>query len=583
MSDYSPYADWASHHNQWVATLKELQRCPARFSFTEKLAAPEEENIYASGDSHLFITRRQEYHDEATWYSKTYEQLWAVYTSGLDEYLAIGEKFLRHLTDPGMTLMQKHDLMVEAQGDHFLMHNAAVRWLEEHPASDLGKCQDYEEVLKVLWLDTLRDGHREWRGRKPTKRQQRLLTYLLGRDDQDVIPAWNDPRLPQIREASHVTLGKVILTTHSPIGRWMHPCYWGLFLVSPLHDGDRGFYIPDADDPDHKWVTHLANDFRLESRYFRHHPNEFQVYEIAPRPYGNPAYATSGIYLNRSQAHGRDDFLTLVPEPGGTPAVTLVFCTKGVGSDPDLIGSETARNLDFVKRFKNRFAAPTTQYPFAYPLNTDRDVGNAGSWRNIGFCTTYAGDEISIVDFTNFGTMYDRATVHPRTRDCNGFVQPVALVEINSLPRTQARMPDIQAGINSELIGYPVQVVTVSPIETCLRLSKEGKPQDYILGNLALEVDEWERCYSSVPLPSSLIKALADDVGRARRRHPQSRRSNRLGEPWLSGTGSGRTSRPASAPYDARRQNDLSGLRQLAGLPRLRLGYGQLYRLVLRA
>jgi hypothetical protein len=73
-------------------------------------------------------------------------------------------------------------------------------------------------------------------------------------------------------------------------------------------------------------------------------------------------------------------------------------------------------------------------------------------------------------------------------------------------------MRELLPGVDGKLIGYPVQVVTVSPIETSLRISKEGNQQDYILGDLGLEVAEWERCYADVTLPPSVALAIDRDL-----------------------------------------------------------------------
>ncbi|MFC0040498.1 hypothetical protein [Actinomadura rayongensis] len=509
MGEYDRYARWADDNKAWIDAYENLRRSPNGFSFVRKLAKPELEDRYAVGDSYLFRTRRAEAAADAAQYDAEYEPRWEDYEAGMGAYLAVGKEFLDQATDPGRDLGAKHELLARDRDAAFLMHNAAVLWLERNEGAPRGTAQDYEEVLKALWLDKLRTYHPEWEAGAPTARQAALRRHLLGRDDQDVIPVWDDARLPGVRAASHVTLGKVLLRGDPPLpaGHLAHPSSWGLFLVSPLNDADRGFYAPDAEDA--AWVRRLSAR-GVPDTVFRHDPARFQVYEIVPRPYGDPSVATPGVYLNRSQAHGRDDFLTFLPAGGGP----LVFCTKGVGSDPALIGSPTARDYEFVKSYATAFKDPRTiAYPFAYTTLASQEGARAGSWRNIGFCAAYNGDEIAIVDHLNFQAMHQAAAHNPLTQNHHGFVQAIACVEINALPRTRVRLPaTLLDDIEADVIGYPVQLVTASPVETCLRLSREGNAQDYVLGDPLLEADEWQRCFTSVPVPAAVAKAIDDDL-----------------------------------------------------------------------
>lgn len=509
MGEYDRYARWADDNKTWVDAYENLRRSPNGFSFVRKLGRPELEDRYAVGESYLFRTRRAEAAADAVQYDKEYEPRWEQYWAGIEAYIAVGREFLDQATDPGKNLAAKHELLARDRDAAFLMHNAAVLWLEANESVRRGAAQDYEEVLKVLWLDTLRACHPEWAAGAPTARQAALRRYLLGRDDQDAIPVWDDAGLPGVRAASHVTLGKVLLRGDPPLpdGHLAHPSSWGLFLVSPLNDADRGFYAPDAEDA--AWVGRLSAG-RVPDTVFRHDPARFQVYEIVPRPYGDRAVATPGVYLNRSQAHGRDDFLTFLPAGGGP----LVFCTKGVGSDPALIGSPTARDYEFVKSYAAAFKNPrATAYPFAYTTLGSQEGKRAGSWRNIGFCAAYNGDEIAIVDHLNFQAMHRAASRNPLTQNHHGFVQAIACVEINALERTRARLPEtLLDDIKADVIGYPVQLVTASPVETCLRLSRENNAQDYVLHHPLLEADEWQRCFTSVPVPTVVTRAIDDDL-----------------------------------------------------------------------
>ena len=61
-------------------------------------------------------------------------------------------------------------------------------------------------------------------------------------------------------------------------------------------------------------------------------------------------------------------------------------------------------------------------------------------------------------------------------------------------------------------IGYPVQVATLSPVETSLRLHKRGDGQDYDYGHLPLELLEWERCYAGVEGLPMLEEAIKNDI-----------------------------------------------------------------------
>ncbi|WP_132630263.1 hypothetical protein [Nonomuraea mesophila] len=510
------YLGWAEDHREWVDTLTTLQKQPEGFSFTVANPRPGLSYTYDK-DTYLHRTRKAELAAAQKHYDNTYKALRDKYEAGLADYLAIGEEFLKDVTDPVKPAKYKRALMIDAQRHGHLMHNAAVLWLEAHPTAKLDGYQDYEELLKTLWVGDLREAHPEWIAGKPTKRQQQLLLYCLGRDDLGTVPLWNDPPLADVRKKSHVTLGKVILSAGAPTlpVQRLHPSYWGLFLVSPLHGKDRGFYEPEPGDVDDRWIQRLSKDLRMESRRFRHEDSKFQVYEVVPRPVEDPTFCSTGVYLHRSNAHGRDDFLTVVPDKAVEGQTPLVFCTKGVGADPDHIGSPTARVLTHVGRMRARFGeTTTTDFPFAYPGSQDTGTDTAGSWRNIGFCNAYGGDEIAIADFLNFAVMYEKAAAHALTAKTHGFVRPIALVEISNLPRNLDRMPDLRKATSgsSPAIGYPAQIVTCSPVETSLRIYKQGHDQDYVYYNLDLELAEWERCYTNLVLPPGVVESVEEDI-----------------------------------------------------------------------
>jgi hypothetical protein len=529
---YDKYRAWVSENATWVGVLNRLRHHPRGFSFEREseVAEPDLTRYPVTMTNYLARSRRAE--AAATKDERAeYEQLRARFEKGMAAYLEIGEAFLREVCDPALTDRDKHDLLVDAQGQDHLLHNAAVLWLEKRSTADgpglpraadpaLDDLQDYEEVLKTLWAEELRAADPGWNARRPTPRQRALVRYCIGRDEVEWFPRWNDPGLDQVRSGAHVTLGKVLLRGRRVDllqGRWVHPAYWGLFLVSPLFAADRGFYSPDPGDPDDRWVRRLAAGptapvpgFGLADDHFRHDPTRFQVYEKVPRLYADPASTPAGTYLHRSKAHGRDDFMAAVAGAGtqSSPRSTIVYCTKGVGADPDLIGSPTARQHNHAKALQERWAAPTTQYPFAYPGDDTADT--AGSWRNLGFCLAHGGDEVAAVDFDNFDAMLGRAQLRNGRSD-HGFVVPVACVEMNRLPRTVDRIKGLHTGLGTGGIGYPAQIVTGSPVETSLRLTKTGSGQDYDYGSPRLELVEWERCYAPVPLPGRFVQDVETD------------------------------------------------------------------------
>ncbi|MGW9346470.1 hypothetical protein [Nocardiopsis flavescens] len=530
MGGYKKYSAWATENKEWVAVLDGLKESPYGFSFTEKVQEPQLHQAYTKAPApaarYLFETRHKEFAEDRAWYRDAYPEKWGAYQKGFAAYLDIGRTFLAEVTSPGTALADKHGLLAADRGNRFLLHNAAVLWLEHHQGADLGDSQDYEEVLKVLWLRSLVNPRQAPGDPLPalTARESALYTHLLGRDPGilfardhgDLFPAWNDGRLPGVRRAAHVTLGKVLLWDGRavPDGVQAHPGSWGLFLVSPLHNGDRGFYTPEPGGRDDAWVRHLSGGLGMADGLFRHRPDGFQAYEVVPRPYGDRTYVSPGIYLHRSKAHGRDDFLTLVPAPGEPVDTPLVFCTKGVGCDPALIGASIKEHL-FVGAFQKRFTAgPTAEglFPFTYPPQGDSDNENAGSWRNIGFGSAYEGDEAAATDFANFNTLHGWARESAWLREDNGFVAALACVEISSLERNRVRMPDLLWAVDGRAVGYPAQVVTASPVETSLRFSKDGGKQDYDLGHLRLDVAELSRCYRTDSLPASVRDAVRKEA-----------------------------------------------------------------------
>lgn len=553
---YQKFKGWIEQKKVWVELLDKLRLHPRGFSFTKKAHQPHlNETLYPAGVSeespiHLLVSTRRREYEEATQEYEEYEADWEAYLAGFEEYLKIGAEFHAAMTDPRVELNEKMQLIIASENDGHLMHNAAVLWIEANEVSLVDEeikvgsepfCQkqsskvpntidddgrlDYEEVLKTLWASELVRAHPAWCESQEydQPRCKALLKYCIGRDDLDTVPTWNHPKLDEFRKDSHVTLGKVLVRRRTQFHDErirVHPGYWGLYLVSPLFDLDRGFYDVEEGDADDNWLNYLETRLGMPDSLIRHESvqgtKNFQIYERIPRLYANPTITPPGVYLHRSRAHGRDDFLVLVTGQSEDDRECMVVCTKGVGADPDLIPAETAGQLSHTLALKNGWGNPSHRdFPFGYPEAGKED--NAGSWRNVGFCLMHGSghDEIASVDFNNFGIMFDVARSHKLGGVATGFVEPFVAIEISCVSRNKARMPMVVSGVEGQgTIGYPVEVATMAPLETSLRLYKRRANQDYDYGHLPLEILEWERCYAKVPVPELLAKGIEMDIER---------------------------------------------------------------------
>lgn len=247
-----------------------------------------------------------------------------------------------------------------------------------------------------------------------------------------------------------------------------------------------------------------------------------QIYEDLPRLFLSDM-TPEGVYLHRSKAHGRDDFLVCV-RGSGKKRKCAVWCTKGVGGDPSRIPVSTAGKYEHALAFKTDWEKGTRKlFPLSCPAVGD-DKG-AGSWRRLGYCVAWGGehDEIATVDFQNFLYMQrfvakKLASIGPLFAHLAGvFVEPYACIEMSCIKANRERLGNIEAAVQAKESGYPVQVVSGGPGETSLRVYKKSThtftdPQDYDYEFLELELAEWERVHGGIPIPGDVEKKLEKDA-----------------------------------------------------------------------
>jgi len=562
----SYFQEWLNKKADWIELLKKLAEHPRGFSFTEP------------------ITPNYTNANEAN-----YKSQWDEYAVDLDSFLEMGANFVAAVAASPFDLSMARDLLIFSEEKGHLLHTAAVLWLEHAEGAfdnhawaryvDKNKkshvklearraleaargkggqppaLRDYEEVLKRVYLDELERWHPEWKENQKPARREAMYKYLTGMAPADApLPSDNANKIATVtsatrRNLSHLTLGKVHVHRKTqahdgPQPVRAHPGFWGLYSLAPFFQDDRGRFTAEENKSDLAWVNYAIDPngpLKMAKKNLSHFlaDNQFQVYEKVPRLFADTALTKPGVYLHRSKAHGRDDFLAAVWGTQANDRKCMVFCTKGVGGDKDLVPSTTAGDkVAFQTRFGTNWTNPKndaqrTQFAFAYPA-VDTDMG-AGSWRNLGFCLQSGAEsiqgtekvwqmeiEVASVDFRNFEMMYKKAVDHRLKDIAKGFVQPYIVIEISRLERNRVRMPSIRAGVDRGEIGYPVQVVTLSPIETSLRMFKNSPndPQNYDYDNVDLEVMELQRVYAnSPPLSDATLQAIDADVAKLREYH----------------------------------------------------------------
>lgn len=589
MKTLKEFQDYLKGMDTWLKEFVHLRSYPGGFSFDPKKRPKE------------FTEKLPEWFPDKI----DLEAIHKTYTKGYNDMLTIGVEFASAVCE--CRPHQKRDLLVLSEAHGHYLHNAAVL------AAEAGKLDGsaYEKCLKNLWRLALLSAHSSEHGSKC--RGDALMEYAR----------------------RHTTLGKVILNKTGgqfhKMGVVVHPAYWGLFLFSPLHSNDFGFYdvkssdkyelawlrevqewlakqvikkwkntsafsssdliarLPSngeerkswidqrlktleyyagirdkAKDPamlrdkkttltqainktsveklgsvidkiqqgkyvrgveselvEHIWyidsiLLGLRPDVRALSRGDRH-----PIYERLPRRFADSERTAPGVYLHRSKAHGRDDFLVLVSGEGKQRR-TAVWCTKGVGADPSMIPDSTAGQYTHAVDFKSKWmAGDRTELPFSCPAPNEEQ--KAASWRRLGYCVALPGanDEAAVVDYDHFEEMYKHVSKHAKDHKNplfrhlpKGFVEPYAIVEISSLKANRDRLGPVEKAVNAGDGGYPVEVVTCGPSESSLRIYKRGEVQDYDYDWLELELAEWDRIHGEVPVPLEIAKLLVVDAKR---------------------------------------------------------------------
>lgn len=480
---YERFAEWIGKHGEFTQAVTKLLRDP---------------------DGASFPTTTTPAVDEPT-------QIFLKYRA---EYLDLGREFLVAAAGAGIGREDRRTLLVASEADAHLFHNAAVLWLEENPGNVLQDVLDYEECLKALWFDEVLRADTT-RGKATSNREKALRLYCFGADRETPLPM-GDQRLAAARLAAHVSLGKVIARDetrfHQDGAIRAHPGFWGLFLFSPVNKGHRGTFAVEPGSTEERWLNELTA-LAMKPELVHDAPHgQFQVYERVPRPFLDTVLTPPGVFLHRSRAHGRDDFLVRVTGADQATRKVMVACTKGVGLQPDCLPGDIAVRVSGVSEFKSAYEKNTTKLPFTYPVSGQNEGDS--SWRNMGFCLVRGddSDEIATVDFAHFRYLYEKAAGHRLRDSARGFVEPFVCVELSCLPHNVERMPEVAAAVKENGISWPAQVVTVSDRETSLRLAKQNNDQDYDYGAPALELLEWERAYAGSAFPAKLRELVLADV-----------------------------------------------------------------------
>lgn len=446
--------------------------------------------------------------------------------------LAKGYEYCRVITDRQINQRDKIRLIEMSEEHGHVFHNTAVLYLESLSEDRDAAVSAYENSLKQLWLGEVRafnSGEFE--------RREALTDYL--RD--------------------HTVLGKIIRSRTTqfhdrPTLLRMHPAFWGLFLFSRTHRADNVRFPIKKGSAEAKWRQKLADWNRPNADKADHYvtkflnsiepPARYPIYEPLPRHFTDRQAAPRGVYLHRSKAHGRDEFL-VVNTPDSERAV---FCTKGVGADLDQVMPTIKSRWPDSALARYWESGPTGRKAESSPLPFEyRFILRATGWSVLGFCIDVGnmGEHLG-QDYYNFAAMYDfvdrwrtaavaRGTAHALARTIvdwlpQVFVEPYACVEISRhyldrlrkpigrkdmlLAKTGDRFKPVKPQKKEDaFLGMPVQMVTGAPCETSLRLEtrdKAGAPA-YNYECPPLELKEWARCVGGIQ--TDIRNAVKTDAG----------------------------------------------------------------------
>jgi hypothetical protein len=507
--DLAGFENWLNDNRSFVASLNVFRNLREGFSFRifELDNAAEVAPHYAS-----------------------YQQAISHLRDFWPAYLDKGDEYRRIISDEQIHMQDKISLIDLSESFGHIFHNAAVLYLENLAA---GREKDqavknYEDHLKDLWLVQVR-----LFSRGDSQRRQALIDYLR----------------------AHTVLGKVIRQKETqfhdqPTLLRMHPAFWGLFLFSRACRADNGRFPIASESAEDEWLRRLTQ-WNLEQADQPNHyvtgylndmgnaPARLPIYEALPREFSDPQVAPRGIYLHRSKSHGRDDYLVV-----NTPdASRAVFCTKGVGGDPDRVMAAISRERGNSALIQYWSSNPADRQSGAPPLPFEYQYiqGHTG-WSVLGFCIEVGnmGEHLGR-DYHNFAAMYDfvsnwraaaesHSSVHPLARAIVGwlprvFVEPYACIEISRHYQERLRPPIGKAQTllaksaalpqkpqpDEVFFGMPVQIVTGAPCETSLRLQKieHGAAPAYDYECPVLERKEWARCVG--PIHDDIRAAVEQD------------------------------------------------------------------------
>lgn len=446
---------WVKDHDGWLEGLAESRRQKDGFAFS---------SLAGNATYEEFVdTLGRHFHDVIT-------DRWGPYKSIACKraHMAFSEKHEHVLHSAAVLWLERRERSpAEEHADGAPVASSPAKWKEDY-VNTLGDRSfgDYESELKYLWVSAVLKSDKTDKDRR-----EAMVRYL-----------W-----------SHSTLGKVIVRHptrfHEDRSIETLPGYWGLFLFSARWSGDHGSYGDGQ-----------------------------RVHEQIPRKF-NDASTPEGLYLHRSKAHGRDEHLALA-QGSGDGRHCLVACVKGVGADLSLLPRHVLNNYPGREEGAERdWRAESSLLPFF----TAEGSKVTGSWFTIGYCFTSGSigegeTEIATVDFENFRRYHTACTELADRFPANrcyrylplGAVEPYVCIELNCRPKTLELLRDGVKG--SKEVGFPAQVVTCAPMETSLRIWKEGTDQDYDYNDIDLELIEWERCYESIVIDDCEALINADII-----------------------------------------------------------------------
>jgi len=314
-------------------------------------------------------------------------------------YLELGRFFHGMITGGSLSAGEKATLMRFSEEMDHVLHNAAVLYLEETETST----SDFKDGIRHVRVGKSFDPRSHMHQEPPERLIQPLAFAGESYDDTTAVNNANaigcgrldyelqlqrlwldrvgeegDPYISHERFQAlldwglgHTILGKIVLrrkTQFHDDGRIeMHPGFWGLFIVGSMSTGDKGSYtISESDPKENSWRTFLEmGGVRLP------------FMERVPRFFADVEKVDPGIYFHRSKAHGRDEFLAWVSGKNEKDRKTMVFCTKGVGADFDLVKNGPAGRIhgNFEQSWEQG-----SSLPFSY-------AKDQGSWSTLGFCS----------------------------------------------------------------------------------------------------------------------------------------------------------------------------------------------------